>query len=144
MGTSPSFDSGSTWDAAGIQTNTDENLRDITFFDFQVGFAMGNNGQISWSNGGNTWENLPKLTSENLNALSKLDSSTAVIVGDKGVILKSEDMAKTWRKIEVPFTENFNAVDFWDEYLGFISADNGLVLQTKDGENLGFRSPVAQ
>lgn len=128
-----SFDSGSTWDAAGIQTNTDENLRDITFFDFQVGFAMGNNGQISWSNGGNTWENLPKLTSENLNALSKLDSSTAVIVGDKGVILKSEDMAKTWRKIEVPFTENFNAVDFWDEYLGFISADNGLVLQTKDG-----------
>ncbi|RAI95053.1 YCF48-related protein [Algoriphagus yeomjeoni] len=128
-----SFDSGGTWDAAGIQTNTTENLRDITYFDFQVGFAMGDNGQISWTNGGNTWENLPKLTSENLNALSKLDSSSAIIVGDAGVILKSEDMAKTWRKITVPFTENFTSVDFWDEYLGFISAENGLILQTKDG-----------
>ncbi|SFB48753.1 Por secretion system C-terminal sorting domain-containing protein [Algoriphagus aquimarinus] len=128
-----SFDSGGTWDRAGIKTNTTENLRDITFFDYQVGFAMGDNGQISWTSGGNTWENLPKLTSEDLNALSKLDSNTAIIVGDAGVILKSVDTARTWRKIDVPYTENFTSVDFWDEYLGFISGDNGLVLQTKDG-----------
>lgn len=128
-----SFDSGGTWDAAGIQSNTAENLRDITFFDYQVGFAIGGNGQISWSNGGNVWENLPKLTTEDLNSLSKLDSNTAVIVGDAGVILKSEDMAKSWRKINVPFTENFTSVDFWDEFLGFISGENGLILQTKDG-----------
>lgn len=128
-----SFDSGGTWDANGIQSNTAENLRDITFFDYQVGFAIGGNGQISWSNGGNVWENLPKLTSEDLNALSKLDSNTAVIVGDAGVILKSEDMAKSWRKINVPFTENLISVDFWDEFLGFITGENGLILQTKDG-----------
>ncbi len=128
-----SFDSGGTWDRAGIVTNTTENLRDITFFDYQVGFAMGDNGQISWTSGGNTWENLPKLTSEDLNALAKLDSNSAVIVGNAGVILKSVDMAKTWRKIDVPFTENFTSVDFWNKNLGFISGDNGLVLQTKDG-----------
>ena len=128
-----SFDSGGTWDAAGIQTNTTENLRDLTYFDYQVGFAMGDNGQISWTNGGNIWENLPKLTSENLNSLAKLDSKSAVIVGDAGVILKSVDMAKTWKKINVPYAENFNSVDFWNEYLGFISGENGLVLQTKDG-----------
>ncbi|MEB2783316.1 YCF48-related protein [Algoriphagus persicinus] len=128
-----SFDSGGTWDAAGIRTNTTEDLRDITYFDYQVGFAIGDNGQISWTNGGNVWENLPKLTSEDLNGLAKLDSNTAVIVGDAGVILKSVDMAKTWRKIEVPFTENLTSVDFWDKYLGFISGEKGLVLQTKDG-----------
>ncbi len=128
-----SFNSGVTWDAAGIQTNTSENLRDITYFDYQVGFAMGDNGQISWTNGGNVWENLPKLTSEDLNALSKLDSSSAVIVGDAGVILKSVDKAKTWKKINVPYTEDLNSVDFWDNYLGFVSGDNGLILQTKDG-----------
>lgn len=128
-----SFDSGVTWDAAGIQTNTNENLRDITYFDYQVGFAIGDNGQISWTNGGSIWENLPKLTSEELNALSKLDSNSAVIVGDAGVILKSVDKAKTWKKINVPYTENLNSVDFWDKNLGFISGDNGLILQTKDG-----------
>lgn len=136
-----SFNSGGTWDSEGIQTNTEENLRDITYFDYQVGFAIGDNGQISWSNGGNVWENLPKLTSENLNGLSKLDSSSAVIVGDGGVILKSEDMAKTWRKIEVPYSGNFTSVDFWDENLGFISGDNGLVLQTKDGGESWLKIP---
>ncbi|MEB2774737.1 YCF48-related protein [Algoriphagus sp. D3-2-R+10] len=136
-----SFDSGGTWDAAGIQTNTAENLRDITYFDFQVGFAMGDNGQISWTNGGSVWENLPKLTSEDLNALSKLDSSSAVIVGDAGVILKSVDMAKTWRRIDVPFTENLTSVDFWNKDLGFISGENGLVLQTKDGGESWVQNP---
>ena len=127
-----SFDSGITWDS-NIVTNTSENLRDVTFFDFQVGFAIGDNGQISWSNGGNAWENLPKLTTENLNALAKVDSSTAIIVGDAGVILKSEDKAKTWRKIELDETENLNSVDFWDEFIGFAVGDNGKTLQTKDG-----------
>lgn len=136
-----SFDSGGTWDAAGIQTNTSENLRDITYFDYQVGFAIGDNGQVSWSNGGNVWENLPKLTSEDLNALAKLDSNSALVVGDAGVILKSVDKAKTWRKITVPYTENLNSVDFWDEYLGFASGDNGLILQTKDGGETWVKIP---
>ncbi len=127
-----SFDSGTTWDS-NISTNTTTNLRDVTFFDFQVGFAMGDQGQISWSNGGNTWENLPKITEENLNALAKLDSSTAIIVGDKGVILKSVDKARTWRKIALEETENLNAVDFWNESIGFVVGDNGKTLQTKDG-----------
>lgn len=127
-----SFDSGSTWDS-NIQTNTTENLKNVTFFDFQVGFAMGDNGQISWTNGGNNWENLPKLTTENLNALAKVDSSTAIIVGNGGVILKSEDKARTWRKITTSTIENLNSVDFWDASIGFIVGDKGVTLVTNDG-----------
>lgn len=127
-----SFDSGATWDA-NISTNTTENLKDVTYFDYQYGFAMGDNGQISWTNGGNTWENLPKLTDQNLNALAKPDSSTSIIVGDGGVILKSDDIAKTWRIIPTEITENLNSVDFWDENLGIVAGDNGVTLQTKDG-----------
>ncbi|WPR74796.1 YCF48-related protein [Algoriphagus sp. NG3] len=134
-------DSGATWDAAGIKSNTSENLRDITFFDDQVGFAIGEKGQISWSRGGDNWENLPKFTTENLNALAKLDTSTAIIIGDAGTILKSGDKAKTWRKIDIPFTENLTSVDFWDENIGFVSGDNGLVLQTKDGGESWVRIP---
>ncbi len=127
-----SFDSGGSWDS-NIATNTSENLIDVTYFDFQVGFAIGENGQISWTNGGNTWENLPKLTDQNLNSLSKLDSSTSIIVGNGGVILKSEDKARTWRIIETDITENLNSVDFWDENIGIIAGDNGMTFQTKDG-----------
>ncbi|MHA7129481.1 YCF48-related protein [Algoriphagus namhaensis] len=127
-----SFDSGGSWDSQ-VTTNTSEDLKDVTFFDFQVGFAMGANGQISWSNGGNVWENIPKLTDENLNALAKVDSSTAIVVGDKGIILKGEDKARNWRKIEVPFQEKINDVDFWDDQLGMAVGDNGFTIQTKDG-----------
>ncbi len=127
-----SFDSGGTWDS-DIATNTTEDLRDVTFFDFQVGFAMGSNGQISWSNGGNEWENLDKLTTEDLNALAKVDSSTAVIVGDAGIILKGENKALDWRLISNDFTENINDVDFWDDNLGMAVGDNGFTAQTKDG-----------
>jgi len=132
-----SFDSGGTWDS-NVQTNTTENLRDVTFFDFQIGFAMGDNGQISWSNGGNIWENLPKLTTENLNALAKVDPFTAIIVGNKGVILKSEDKGRTWRRIEISETENLNSVDFWDASIGFIVGDRGKTFVTNDsGETWG-------
>lgn len=135
-----SFDSGGTWDAK-IETNTKENLKDVTYFDYQTGFAIGNNGQISWTFGGNIWENLPKLTNENLNALAKPDSTTAIIVGNKGVILKSSDMAKTWKRIQISETANLNSVDFWDENIGFIAGDGGLTLQTKDAGETWVKIP---
>ncbi len=127
-----SFDSGGSWDSQ-VNTNTTLDLKDVTFFDFQVGFAMGDNGQISWSNGGNDWETLPSLTNENLNALAKVDSSTAIVVGDAGVILKGEDKALNWREIETGFSERINDVDFWDDELGMAVGDNGFTIQTKDG-----------
>jgi photosystem II stability/assembly factor-like uncharacterized protein len=113
-----------------VASNTLKNLRDVTFFDFQDGSAMRDKGQISWSNSRNVWENLPKLTTENLNALSKVDSSAAIIVGDRGVILKSEDKARTRRRITLDETENLNAVNFWNSSIGFVVGDNGKTLQT--------------
>jgi len=137
---SSSFDSGVTW-AEKKNSNTAEDLRDIAFFDYQTGFAIGTKGEIIWSFGGTIWENLPNLTDENLNALAKLDSTTAIVVGDNGVILRGTQKAKVWEKIDNEYTENLNSVDFWNEYLGFISGDNGLTLQTKDGGKTWLKIP---
>lgn len=127
-----SFDSGVTWDQS-IVSNTTENLKDVTFFDFVTGFAMGENGQISWSAGGNVWENIPKVTTENLNALAKLDTTRAIIVGDGGIILKSEDKARTWKIVQSGTVKNLNSVDFFDSNVGFIAGDEGMALVTLDG-----------
>ncbi len=135
-----SFDSGGTWDAK-IETNTTENLNDVTYFDFGTGFAIGDKGQISRTFGGTVWENLPKLTNENLNGLSKIDSTTAIVVGNKGVILKSSDMAKTWKRIQINETVNLNSVDFWDKNIGFVAGDYGVTLQTKDGGETWVKIP---
>ena len=129
---SSSFDSGVTWSERKV-TNTIRNFRDLIFFDYQFGIAVGEHGQISWSDGGAIWETIPEITNENLTAVAKLDTTQAIVVGERGVILRTEDKGKSWRKIEVPYEEDFNSVDFWDENLGFISGNNGLVIQTKDG-----------
>jgi photosystem II stability/assembly factor-like uncharacterized protein len=136
-----SFDSGVTWDQ-GVVSNTTANLKDVTFFDFVFGFAIGDNGQISWSSGGNVWQNLTKLTNENLNALAKLDTAKALIVGNKGVILKSEDKARTWRKIESGTTKNLTSIDFFDQNVGFIAGEEGLALVSLDGGETWTSSPT--
>lgn len=127
-----SSDSGATWDQS-IKSNTTKNLKDITFFNFVVGFAIGDNGQISWSAGGNEWETLPSVTTENLNALVKLDTTSAIVVGNAGTILKTNDQAKTWRVIESGTVKNLNSIDFFGENVGFIAGDEGQALVTLDG-----------
>lgn len=128
---SRSFDSGVTWDQS-LVSNTSENLKDLAFFDFAFGFAIGEKGQISWSEGGNEWENIPKVTSENLNALAKIDTTRAIVVGDGGIILKTDDKARTWKKIESGTTKTLNSVDFFGQQFGYIAGDDGLALITVD------------
>jgi photosystem II stability/assembly factor-like uncharacterized protein len=127
-----SLNSGTTWDTS-IESNTKENLFDISFFDNQFGSAIGKNGQISRTDGGSIWETLPKIITQDLNSQARLNSEKAIIVGNQGTILKTEDKGKTWKKIEVNFTENLNSVDFWNENIGFIVGENGFSIQTKDG-----------
>jgi photosystem II stability/assembly factor-like uncharacterized protein len=134
-----STDSGVTWDQT-VKSNTAKNLKDVTFFDFVFGFAIGEDGQISRSAGGNEWETLPKVTAENLNALAKLNADKAIIVGNKGTILKTEDKAKTWRKIDSGTEKNLNSISFFGENVGFIAADEGLALVTLDGGETWIRS----
>ncbi|WP_168171967.1 YCF48-related protein [Algoriphagus sp. A40] len=129
---SSSAESGDVW-SPPKESNTTQNLKDLMFFDFQYGFAIGENGQISWSNGGTVWETLPKLTDENLNALAKIDTARAFVVGDGGVILKTDDKARTWKKIESGTTKKLNSIDFFGESYGFIAGEEGLALVTSDG-----------
>lgn len=129
---SRSFDSGVTWDQT-INTGITEDLADLTYFDFVFGFAIGKNGQIIRTAGGTNWEMKPKLTSENLNALAKLDTTTAIVVGNNGVVLKTKDKAVTWEILPFPEKVNLTSVDFWDLFLGFVVGEGGITYQTKDG-----------
>jgi photosystem II stability/assembly factor-like uncharacterized protein len=127
-----SFESGDVWSEPKV-TNTNENFKDLMFFDYQYGIAIGEKGLISWSNGGSVWETQPRLTKEDLNSLAKLDTTQAIVVGNGGVILKTEDKAKTWTIIESGTTKNLHSVDFFNEDFGFIAGEDGLALGTYDG-----------
>lgn len=134
-------DSGVNWkEVTGSNTNVD--LRDIGYFDFAVGIVIGKNGYLGWSFGGQEWEKISIPTTENLNAMKLLDEQNAIVVGDKGSILKSTDQGKTWKKITNAFTQNMTAVDFLDESVGFIAGEKGLMLRTIDAGETWERMPT--
>ncbi|MDF2156650.1 YCF48-related protein [Algoriphagus sp. CAU 1675] len=129
---SRSFDTALTWDLS-LQSNTSENLKNLIFFDNQYGIAIGENGQLSWSDGGAVWETIPQFTTEHLNALAKLNADQAIVVGNQGTIFKTEDKGRTWRQINSGTKEDLLSVDFFGADGGYISGKNGITLGSNNG-----------
>ncbi|WP_268033263.1 YCF48-related protein [Algoriphagus sp. PAP.12] len=129
-----SSDSGVTWDL-NIDSATPNDLKDLMFFDYAEGIAIGSNGEILYSYGGTNWEKVESLTSENFNALAKVSGFSAVMVGDNGIIVKTDDMAKSFEVIDSGTAQDLLSVDFFDEKYGFVSGVGGITLVTKDGGN---------
>lgn len=56
-----------------------------------------------------------------------------VAVGERGIVLLSDDEAKTWRQARVPVSVTLTAVQFVDARLGWAVGHFGVVLHTNDG-----------
>ena len=63
------------------------------------------------------------------------DGATArlVAVGERGIVLSSEDGGKSWRQVSVPVSVGLTAVAFADAQRGWIAGHGGVVLATVDG-----------
>lgn len=107
--------------------------RDIGFFDERTGIIIGNEGWISRSEDGQNWVRIPVAIAEDLNALEIIDKTTAIIVGSRGAIFKTDDQGLSWKKIPTNYLKKLNGIKFLDESVGFIVGDKGLVLKTSDG-----------
>lgn len=55
-----------------------------------------------------------------------------VVVGERGVILLSDDKGGTWRQVPVPVSVTLTAVAFVDEKRGWVTGHSGVVLATSD------------
>ncbi len=95
----------------------------------------------------NSWVIRNSGTTEKLNDAVMLNSSTAIVVGDEGSILKTTDLGKTWRNTAPPvFCENsmycimnWNSISFYDSLNGIV-VGNEIVVTTDGGEEWQFRS----
>jgi photosystem II stability/assembly factor-like uncharacterized protein len=57
----------------------------------------------------------------------------AVVVGERGHVLISEDRGESWEQIVVPSTATLNGVFFHDRQLGWIVGHDATILRTEDG-----------
>jgi photosystem II stability/assembly factor-like uncharacterized protein len=85
-------------------------------------------------------------TTERLNDVVMLDSSTAIIVGDEGSILKTENAGITWKNTapQIDCTSGpicimkLNSVAFYDNLNGIVAGESVLLITSDGGENWQF------
>ena len=57
----------------------------------------------------------------------------AVVVGERGHILRSEDQGRSWRQAAVPTRATLTGVHFHDRQLGWAVGHDATILRTVDG-----------
>jgi photosystem II stability/assembly factor-like uncharacterized protein len=129
-----SSDRGKTW---RVQTNRYPGvIRRLKTLDDSHGWAVGDGTISSTENGGQTWNILYRDRLKSLNDLDVNGPNRVVVVGESGLILRSEDGGKTWQRsvLPAPNTDTFlGAVRFVDDHRGWAAGHKGRVFFTNDG-----------
>jgi photosystem II stability/assembly factor-like uncharacterized protein len=80
-----------------IPSGTNVKLNSAFFFDYEVGFAVGDSGTVIKSiDSGKTWQTLPSPATFNLNDLYMFHRDTVLVVGDSGTMFFSDSGGYTW------------------------------------------------
>jgi photosystem II stability/assembly factor-like uncharacterized protein len=116
-------------------------LRDATFLNAKIGYAIGQSGIIKTIDGGNSWNELNINTNSytRLNALHFMNEQTGWAVGEYNRIITTSDGGNTWKDITRNdywggrFDNTFYNVFFIDSKIGWITEIGGLTLKTVNG-----------
>jgi photosystem II stability/assembly factor-like uncharacterized protein len=99
-------------------------IRDITFVDDNLGFAVGTNELImKTTDGGDNWDFIPSGTTSTLQAVDFANASIGFACGWNGTILGTEDGGETWVAMthDAPETELLHEIDFYNGH-GLLAA----------------------
>jgi photosystem II stability/assembly factor-like uncharacterized protein len=69
-------------------------------------------------------------TKNKLNSVSFTDSTTGYIVGNEGIILKTENGGGTWSPLNSGTSNSLLSVCFSDPATGYVVGSNGTILKT--------------
>lgn len=79
----------------------------------------------------------PAIVHSNPTAMQLLDIARAgerlVAVGERGLIVLSDDNGASWRQVSVPVSATLTALHFADDELGWVVGHSGVILHTRDG-----------
>jgi photosystem II stability/assembly factor-like uncharacterized protein len=117
-------------------TGSTKPFLDVWFYDANRGFAVGAYGMFFQTlDGGKNWEDvssrLPNPDRLHLNAITNVGPTSLAIVGEMGLLLRSDDLGQTWVTQDSPYDGSlFGMVDSGDLQLLF--GLRGHVFRSKD------------
>lgn len=79
-------------------------------------------------------------TNSGLYDVAVLDTSTVIIVGGNGTILRTTDGGKTWTQ-QINSAKTFTAVHFVDKNIGWVVGEDGLIRKTTNSGSRWLRQP---
>lgn len=132
-------DDGRTW--TDQVPDRGEGIGSISFADPEHGLAIGQ-ARILWSNnGGTSWTKSKTLPAENTWSGRLLNDTTAVAVGNDGVIFRTTDMGATWDQVVTGADYGISGMKFVDENRG-LAVGWSTILSTEDGGRTWTRRPI--
>lgn len=138
-------DGGNSWSEQNIEGS--DWLWDIDMVDNELGYVVGNKGEIfKTTNGGTDWLNQKSGTTYDLSKACFITGSEGWVVGGttsdfSGIVLKTTDGGKNWVKQTPSNTPRLISVSFIDSLRGWVisgggsASDHAEILRTIDGGN---------
>lgn len=93
---------------------------DVWFYDAKTGFAVGAYGMaFHTTDGGENWVDWSAHLDNNdrlhLNGISMVGPRALMLVGEQGLILRSDDMGKNWRSLPTPYEGSLFGISAKDD-----------------------------
>ena len=106
-------------------TGSTKPFLDVWFYDARRGYAVGAYGMFfGTTDGGQSWdvasENVPNPDRLHINSIAAVGSHTLVLIGEMGLLIRSDDLGKSWTRMEAPYDGSlFGLVSEGDDELLF-------------------------
>ena len=128
--------SGSSWNVISQGSGVSINPGKIYFYDLNLGFKYSYIGSIYFSrtpDGGNSWTNLPSVTTQMIRCFYFINTQTGWFIGDNSLIKKTENGGFNWTDQVSPVTTTLKSVYFLNSLFGWIAAGSSGLLKTVSG-----------
>lgn len=107
-------------------------LQAVWFIDSNNGWVVGDAGVTrTTTNGGQTWNSVG-ITAQDLSDISFVNPSTAIIVGDDGLILRTITSGISWSVATSGTASNLRTMSFGDGGMAYIGGRDGVILRSTD------------
>jgi photosystem II stability/assembly factor-like uncharacterized protein len=96
-----------------VPSGTAQDLNSIFFYDYEIGFAVGDSGTVIKSiDSGKTWQASQTYVNEDLNDLYVFHPDSIIVVGNSGFILFSTDGGSSWFVDSIHVSEDLYSINF--------------------------------
>lgn len=133
-------DGGENWGEVRAWTGNTDYVFDLDFLNDRIGWAVGLDGVLKTTDGGNRWLMMAKETKEEAiagRAIDFVDAKRGWLVGQYAKAMSTIDGGRTWTPISLPLHGDERPhlwdVFFIDEREGWISGEEGTLFHTTDG-----------